>query len=103
MSWLANIQATWETILAVLGALAILAGGIKVIVGFFSPYRELRGRVDKHDTLLAKDNQRLMREEEATTMTISALFALLNHAITGNSLDGLKTARDSLQDYLAKR
>lgn len=103
LPWVTNIQTTWETILAALGALAILAGGVKIIMGFFSPYRKLRELVAKHGELLDKDNKRILRGEEADAMTLSSLFALLNHALTGNSREALKAARDNLQDYLAKR
>ena len=52
-----DIQVTFQTIRAFFGALAVIAGGVKVIAQMFSPFKELRARVgvcearlDKHDT-----------------------------------------------------
>ena len=110
MEWFKNLQTTWATMLEALGAIAIVAGGVSAIVKLLNPYKQLRERmnelekhVGKHDTLFDKDNRRLQREEEATAITLSSLFALINHTLTGNSRDALVAARDKLQDHLAKR
>lgn len=101
--WINGLDTTLQFSLQALGAIAILAGGVKVIIGFFNPYKALKEKTKKHDELLLNDHERLNREEEATAVILNSLFALLNHAITGNSHEGLKNARDNLQDHLSKR
>jgi len=103
MNWINNLPTTIATILEVLGVLALVAAGGGAILKFLSPFKKIKERVDKHDTLLQKDNQRIQREEEATAILLSSQFALINHALTGNSQEALRAARDKLQDYLSKR
>ena len=40
-----DIQVTFQTILAFFGALAVIAGGVKVIAQMFSPFNDLMVRV----------------------------------------------------------
>lgn len=54
----------------------------------------------KHDAMFTNDNTRLKNLEDGTNITLTALLALLRHGIDGNDIDGMKKARDELQDYL---
>lgn len=98
---------TWEKLLAIAGGLVVLFNAGKAIVGMFvgmtNPQKELKKRVDRHGELLEKDNQRLEKEEACTAATMSAILALLDHAITGNSVEKLKAARENLQTHLIGR
>ncbi|GHU83050.1 hypothetical protein FACS1894196_2320 [Clostridia bacterium] len=98
-----NLQITWETLLAVCGGIAVVASGARGIVRLFNPFHDLRGQVNRHTVLLERDNRRIAREEESTKVIMRAMFALLNHEITGNSVDELKRARDTIQAHLAER
>ena len=96
--------------LEILGAFVIVAGGMGAIIKLLSPFKKQNARIadlekykDKAKDLFEKDNQRIQREEEATSILLTSLFALINHALTGNSQESLKAAREKLQDYLAKR
>jgi predicted amino acid dehydrogenase len=98
-----DLQVTWETLLAVCGGIAVVAGGVRVVARLFSPFRALRTQVGRHTEMLERDNRRIDREEESTRVIMRAMFALLNHEITGNSVDELKRARDTIQAHLAER
>ena len=107
---LINIKTTWETLLAICGALALLAGGAKVILQVFGPFKKfkddckaLTSRVDKHDGMFANDNIRLTRVEEAARILMKTHLAHLEHEITGNSQDKLKQAKQELSEYLLNK
>ena len=98
-----NLSVTWETALAIFGGVAVIAGGVKVIANLFSPYKKLKAQTDEHDRKLEKDYQRLTDLEEENRAFARALLALLDHEITGNSVDKLKDARAALQTYLIEK
>lgn len=98
-----ELAITWQTVLGIAGGIVVLANGARALASLTNPQKELRKRVDRHDELLARDNERLKQEEACTRATMSALLALLEHAITGNSVDKLKAAKDRLQGYLIEK
>lgn len=52
---------------------------------------------------LSSDDVRLNSIERGNRVTQRALLALLSHEIDGNHTEGLKSARDELQNYLLDR
>ena len=63
----------------------------------------LEARLAKVEDYLAKDKTHLEALDTGNRVTQQALLALLGHAIDGNNLEQLKTARDSLHEYLIDR
>ena len=97
-----NIEITYNTILQIFGAIAVIGGGVKIIISSLSPFREMK----KHDELFDKDNRRLKevedslnRIEDSQRVQGKALMELLNHIITGNDVDKLKKKHDDLVEY----
>ena len=98
-----NITITIEMILAISGAISVIGGGTAVIFRMINPFKTLKEKVAKNEELLKKDNTRLMDIENSDKVICQCLLALLDHEITNNSIDKLKTARKNLQDYLIER
>lgn len=98
-----NIEITFNTILQLFGAIAVLGGGIKIIVSAISPYRDLKERMKKAETKSEGIDQSLKRIEDAQKIQGKALMELLNHIITGNDIDALKEKYDELvEHYISK-
>lgn len=98
-----NIEITFNTILQLFGAIAVLGGGIKIIVSAISPYRDLKERMKKAETKEEGIDQSLKRIEDAQKIQGKALMELLNHIITGNDVDALKEKYDELvEHYISK-
>lgn len=102
-----NLQITWMTLLAFFGALSVIAGGVKVIIQMFSPFKSLRdrvakveSRVDKHDELLHNDKGAIDDLKQMSRDNLRVNITLLNHFIEGNGIDKMKTLRDDLQNKL---
>ena len=105
-----DIQATFQTILAFFGALAVIAGGVKVIAQMFSPFKELRARVgvcearlDKHDTYFKNDKDAIADIKNLSRENLRVNIALLNHFIDGNGIDKMKMLREELEDNLFEK
>ena len=101
-----NIEITYNTILQIFGAIAVIGGGVKIIISSLSPFREMKAKLKKHDELFDKDNRRLKevedslnRIEDSQRVQGKALMELLNHIITGNDVDKLKKKHDDLVEY----
>ena len=102
-----NIAITWTTLLAFFGALSVIAGGVKVIIQMFTPFKEIRktlhehgDRLDKHDELLNKDKTALDDLKNMSRENTRVNIALLNHFIEGNGIEHMKLLRDNLQDKI---
>lgn len=94
-----NIEITYNTILQIFGAIAVIGGGIKIIVTAFSPYRDLKEKVKKQAEKIAGVESSLERIEESQRVQGKALMELLNHIITGNDIEKLKERHDELVDH----
>lgn len=83
--------------------IAGLWGLWKIVKEARKPNDDLKAKVEKHDQLLDKDNKRLEAVEASNRMILQSLLVIINHEITGNGVEKMKTVRDSLEEYLIKR
>lgn len=103
-----NIEITYNTILQLFGAIAVIGGGIKILISILNPFKEVTSRVKKHDELLSKDNDKLQELDESLDQIAEeqkvqgkALMVLINHIITGNDKDKLKKVyQDMVNHYI---
>lgn len=96
---MANIEITCNTILQIFGAIAVIGGGIKIIITALSPYRDLKEKVKKQAEKIKGVESALERIEESQRVQGKALMELLNHIITGNDIDKLKERHEDLVDH----
>lgn len=94
---------TWELIAAIAGGAVLLFNASKGILGALSPIKKLKDKIYKHDELLDKDNKRLTSIEDTNKMMCKSMLALLDHEITGNSIEKLKKVKTEMQDFLVER
>ncbi len=98
-----NTSITIQTILAFFGGVSVIGGGLTVIIKMLNPFKILNEKVKSHDTMLENDNKRLKSIEETNKVICKSMFALLDHEITGNSIEKLKNAKQDMQEYLIGR
>ena len=94
-----NIEITFNTILQLFGAIAVLGGGIKIIISALSPYKDLRERMKKTENKIEGVDAALKRIEDSQKVQGKALMELLNHTITGNDVEALKDRYDELVEH----
>ena len=75
----------------------------KIVKEVKKPNDDLRKLVDNHSRMLDNDNRRLKEVEESNNMILQCLLVIINHEITGNSIDKLKDTRTKLEKYLIER
>lgn len=91
----------------VLAALIVFLSGV---MSFIKNWRDLRKpSADQQkwrndtDAKLDKDNKRLTVLEDGNKVLCQGMLAMLNHEITGNSIDKLRKAQDLMNEYLINR
>ena len=89
-----------NSVLAICGGLAILYSGISAIAKMLSPYKQLEDTVNRHNKILDNDNKRLEYMEESNKLTLKCMLTLIDHEITGNGIDGMKTLKKEINDFL---
>jgi ABC-type Fe3+-citrate transport system substrate-binding protein len=89
-----------KTILSVCAVIAASGGAMSVIVKFIKPYRELKKKVTEHDQYLNNNKKELDERKEADKVILQTQFAMLDHMITNNSIEKLKSTRKELEKYL---
>lgn len=95
-----DLMITLQTMLSIFGGLAIIVAGVGSITKMFSPFKELKMKVEEHDTIISSmrkevEDQTLMQKE-----ICKSLLVMMNHEITGNSIDKLKERQEDLQKFL---
>ena len=102
-----NFRMTVDVLVQIIGTVTVLAGGVTGIIVVLNkarkPTKKLQERVDRHDGLLAKDYERLNAAEESNKLVLKAMMTLIDHELTGNSVDRLKTVKGEIQSYLIDR
>ena len=94
---------TSNQIVGLCGLIASLWCVWKIIKEVKKPSEDLKAKVDKHDSLLNDDNERLKDVEASNKMILQCLLVIINHDITGNGIEKMKEARDELQEYLINK
>lgn len=98
-----NFTITSAQILAFCAFVTTLWGVWKIVKEIKKPNDDLKNTVAQHDKLLDTDNKRLKEIENSNRMILQCLLVIINHDITGNGIEKMKTARDELQEYLINR
>lgn len=101
-----------RALLAIAGAIVTLGGALAVIERLKNNSRSKRNeeRLNKFEAQTANIDGRLQaleRQNKNQDMFVSAMcetmLAMLDHEITGNSIDKLKKARDEMNEFLIHR
>ena len=93
----------WGWLLAAAAALVTISKVIDIIAARLKPQRDLREKVEAHERMLTRDKRRLDEQDKANAIIFRALYAQINHEISGNGDDILRHSRDEIQDYLTNR
>ena len=112
---------TFEQLTGLMAVALILIGAYNTIMTAMKNHREekklrespvttLKERVDRHDELFKKDEDRLDRLEAnaadigmAIRVLLRQSMAVNQHLISGNDVDRLKESNSEIQEYLTNR
>lgn len=95
-----DIVITAQTILSIFGGLAIVVTGITSITKMMSPFKDLKVQVEKHENEIKEIEEDMDRACCMQREICKCLLVMMNHEITGNSVDKLKERQEDLQKFL---
>lgn len=98
-----NFTITTDQIIWFCTFVGLLWGLLKIVKEAKKPNDELKAKVEKNERHLDNDNKRLQEIENSNQMILKSLLVIINHDITGNGVEKMKTARTELEEYLIKR
>lgn len=104
----------WKMVLAICGMIAAIGGAAAIITKVFAPVKELKRRIGELESLHKNDQQGNLNRfekdlkeigllEESNRHICQCMVALMDHEITGNSIERLKNARDELNRFLIEK
>lgn len=104
----------WKMILGLCGMIAAVGGAVAIIAKIFAPIKELERRISElekvhkedqkaNDEKFKTDIAAIGQIEEANKKICKCMVALMDHEITGNSIERMKKTRDELNDYLIEK
>lgn len=85
------------------GAAVTIWGLVKIIKEIKKPSDDMKETVDHYGECLHNDKIRIDSMEQEQRLICRSLLAMINHELTGNSVDKLKEMRDDLQNYLINK
>lgn len=103
-----------STIMWFLSAIVLVNSVVMIFVNWkknkLKPHDDLKEKIRKdevmlleHEKALKDDDIRFKTIEDAQKITNKCMLALIDHELTGNSVDKLRSAKNDLQDYLINR
>lgn len=105
-----SIVITYETLLWLCGVIAAVGAATAVISRWLTPFRKMKEDIAALKTEISTlrgfqngDHDRLKDVETGNEKICKCVLAIINHELTGNSVDGMKKARDEMQDYLIQK
>lgn len=98
-----TIGEAWTWLLAAAAAIVALSKAWDVILRRLRPRHDAGRRLDAVERLLANDKQRLDEQDRANAVVFRALYAQINHELSGNGNEILRKSRDEIQEYLTNR
>ncbi len=87
----------------VCAAIIALGGAVNVLRRWVAPIASIKENVDKLKERLDCVEQNDSDTREGIGVVCRCLLALMDNAITGNSVENIKCARKEMQEYLTKR
>lgn len=93
----------WAWVLAAAAAIVALSKAWDVITQRRKPQHEITNELKEIRSMLASDKRRLDEQDKANGVIFRALYAQINHELSGNGDQILRDSRDEIQKYLTNR
>lgn len=109
-----TLPVLWKWLLGLCGMIVAMGGAAAVLAKVFAPVKAFEKRLDalekKHSTdqqhneeCLKNDLESLTQQKDYNNLMCHCLLALLDHQITGNSIEKMKRTRDEMTEFLIER
>lgn len=97
------MQLSWESVLVIASGLVVLSNAFKAVAHFLDPFTKVKDKLKKHDEQLLNDHARIEMIQQTSNLMCKSMMVLLEHEITGNSVEKLKGVKKEIQEFLIER
>lgn len=101
---------TFEAILEFFGIVAIIGGGLKIILSATAPFKSIKERLTGVEMKLDNDNKRFKEIEknykelkDMLNANSKLLIKLADHVLHGNHTDELEASRNELFNHIIEK
>ena len=99
----ADIQTTVVVLLAICSAVGVIWQTHRIVNEARQPQEDRLKRLERVETHLSDDNERLKDLEEASRLNLRAQLVIIQHLTTGNHTEQLEKVQDKIQLYLINK
>lgn len=92
----------FNTLLKLAGSIAVIYGGVNVIIKIFTPYKKLNDTVEDHTDVIQSYDKRLEYLEDANKLSLRCMLSLIDHQITGNGVNSMSAVRKDIEEFLTR-
>lgn len=96
-----NLVVAW--IVCAVGAILLIGSVGTVITKWIKPLMDMKKRLKSLEYYKTEHDKVSKDLQECTHLLCKVMFILLDHEITGNSIEGLKKTREELREYLISK
>ena len=111
---ISTLPILWKWVLGVCGMIVAVGGACAILAKLVAPIRRIENRLEelekkhandqkKNEEKLDKDHSDIHQLEESNRHICECMLALMDHEITGNSVEHMKQARNELNKFLINR
>lgn len=96
-----NSVVTW--IVCAVGAILLIGSVGTIIAKWIKPLMDVKKRLKSLEYYKTEHTKISEDLQECTHLLCKVMFIMLDHEITGNSIDGLKKVKEELREYLIRK
>lgn len=96
-----NLVVAW--IVCAVGAILLIGSVGTIITKWIKPLMDMKKRLKSLEYYKTEHDKVSKDLQECTHLLCKVMFILLDHEITGNSIEGLKKTREELREYLISK
>lgn len=95
-----ELNGFWVVAMLICTTIVLVGNVYKTIKEWKKPKEDLTEQVRKNKKAIEHHDQQLSDIEEGQRILQKGMLSLIDHSITGNSVERLKQSRDEMRDYL---
>jgi ribosomal protein S27AE len=86
-----------------IGAIILIGSASTIVATWLKPLTNMEKRLKSLEYYRTEQDKVSKDLQECSHLLCKVMFILLDHEITGNSIEGLKKTREELREYLIKK
>ena len=98
-----ELNGFWVVAMLICTTIVLIGNVYKTIKEWRKPKEDLNDQVHKNKKAIEHHDQQLSEIEEGQRILQKGMLSLIDHSITGNSIERLKQSRDEMRDYLIEK